>query len=75
VIHAAVTGKSVVIDPDGSLSSETSGLGTSEIIYGSVQLGNSTTFYALAGDWVMYVAVASILFVAWRQRRLLVSTA
>jgi apolipoprotein N-acyltransferase len=74
VIHAAVTGKSVVIDPDGNLSSEISGLGTSEIIYGSVQPRISTTFYVLAGDWVMYVAVASILFVAWRQRRLLAST-
>jgi apolipoprotein N-acyltransferase len=75
VIHAAVTGKSVVIDRDGNLSSEISGLGSSEIIYGSVQPGDSTTFYALAGDWVMYVAVASILFVAWRQRRLSASTA
>jgi apolipoprotein N-acyltransferase len=75
VIHAAVTGKSVVIDRDGSISSEISGLGTSEIIYGSVQPGDSTTFYALAGDWVMYLAVASILLVAWRQWRLSASTA
>ena len=74
VIHSAVTGKSVVIDHEGQLSSEISGLGSSEIIYGSVQPANSTTFYSLTGDLLMYLAVASILFVTWRQRRLLAST-
>lgn len=72
VIHAAVTGKSVIIDRRGGLSSDISGLGTSEIVYGTVQPGTST-FYALAGDWLMYLAVLSVGFVAWRQRRLLVS--
>ncbi len=73
VIHAAVTGKSVIIDRRGVITSEVSGLGTIEIVSGEVQPG-SATLYARLGDWVMYLAVLSVPFVVWRQRRLLVST-
>ncbi len=73
VIHAAVTGKSVIIDRHGALTSDVSGLGTIEIVYGEVQPG-SPTVYARLGDWLMYLAVLSVLFVVWQQRRLLVST-
>lgn len=73
VIHAAVTGKSVIIDRRGVLTSDVSGLGTIEIVYGEVQPG-APTVYARFGDWLMYLAVLSVLFVVWRQRRLLVST-
>ncbi|MEX0795094.1 MAG: apolipoprotein N-acyltransferase [Acidimicrobiia bacterium] len=73
VIHAAVTGKSVIIDRHGVLTSDASGLGTTEIVYAEVQPG-SPTLYARLGDWLMYLAALSVLFVVWRQRRLLVST-
>jgi len=72
VIHAAVTGKSVIIDRRGALTSDVSGLGTTEIVYGEVQPG-IPTFYARVGDWLMYLAALSVIFVVWRQRRLLVS--
>jgi apolipoprotein N-acyltransferase len=73
VIHAAVTGKSVIIDRHGVLTSEMSGLGTSEIVYGEVQ-PVAASLYSRLGDWVMYLAALSVLFVVWRQRRLLVSS-
>ena len=72
VAHAAVTGKSVVIDQSGDFASSFSGLGTQEIIEGVVYRG-SRTFYSYAGDWMLYVSVALGLLVAWRRRRLLVS--
>ena len=55
VVHAAVTGKSVVIDADGSLGPET-GLGTMEVLqdeYG----GARATPYTDYGDAIMYLAV------------------
>ncbi|MGB8361141.1 MAG: apolipoprotein N-acyltransferase [Acidimicrobiia bacterium] len=54
VVHAAVTGKSVVIDVDGSLGPET-GLGTMEVLqdeYG----GTRATPYTVYGDAIMYLA-------------------
>ena len=72
VAHAAVTGKSVVIDQSGDFASSFSGLGTREIIAGVVYRG-SRTFYSYAGDWMLYVSVALGILVAWRRRRLLVS--
>jgi apolipoprotein N-acyltransferase len=72
VIHAAVTGKSVFIDADGKFTSDTTGLGTSEILYGVVHPGGPT-LYARWGDWVMYLTVIGGLFAVWRQHRLLVS--
>jgi apolipoprotein N-acyltransferase len=54
VIHAAVTGKSTVIDNEGNLTS-TTGLGTREIFYGGYGVSNST-IYTTTGDLVMYLA-------------------
>ncbi len=74
VVHAAVTGKSVVIDASGALASDTSGLGTTEIILGNVAPG-VPTFYARVGDWVMYAAILGGILLVWHERKLLVSTA
>lgn len=73
VVHAAVTGKSVVIDASGELASATSGLGTEEVVLGNVAPG-SPTLYARAGDWVMYLAILGGAFLIWRERKVLVSS-
>ena len=72
VVHAAVTGKSVLIDQTGEFVSEFTGLGTTELVSAAVEPGH-LTFYAIVGDWLMYVAAASGLALIWRQRRLLIS--
>ncbi len=72
VIHAAVTGKSVLIDSHGDFTTDESGLGTEEIIYGEVVPGARTP-YARLGDWVMYLALIGTLIGVWRHRSLLVS--
>ncbi len=70
VVHAAVTGKSVFINSEGEFTSDTSGLGTEEVIFGTVVPG-LPTFYSRLGDWVMYLAVLGIG--AWSVWGLLVS--
>lgn len=72
VVHAAVTGKSVFIDASGAFTTDESGLGTEEIIYGEFVPG-ARTVYARVADWVMYLAVVGGIIGAWRQRSLLVS--
>jgi len=54
VVHAAVTGRSVVIDADGSLGPET-GLGTMEVLQ-DVYGGTRATPYTVYGDAIMYLA-------------------
>jgi len=54
VIHAAVTGKSTVIQSDGSLDGST-GLGTEEILYATYG-GSRSTPYVTIGNLVMYLA-------------------
>lgn len=73
VVHAAVTGKSVVIDRSGAFASDTSGLGHAEIVKGSVAPG-VPTLYARLGDWMMYLAAGAAVVVVWRGRKLLVSS-
>lgn len=73
VVHAAVTGKSVIIDRTGDFVSDISGLGTEEIVFGSLGASRAT-LYRSAGDWVMYLAVVIGAFMVWRQRRLLASS-
>ncbi|HSK06248.1 MAG TPA: apolipoprotein N-acyltransferase, partial [Acidimicrobiia bacterium] len=68
VIHAAVTGKSTVIGADGSLG-EVSGLGTQEIIYGTVAGRTSTAPYATVGDVLIWVAALAGVITWWRARR------
>lgn len=72
VVHAAVTGKSVIIDATGAFASPVSGLATEEIVEGVVAPGR-VTLYTILGDWLLYLAAASSLLVVGRQRRLLVS--
>lgn len=62
VVHAAVTGKSVIIDASGDLGPETA-LGATEIlddIYGS----SRSTVYMAIGNLVMWVA-AAVALAAW----------
>ena len=67
LIHAAVTGKSVVVT-DGGVLGETTGLGTREILYGEVRpRPGLETVYVRFGDWVMVAAMLGSL-VALTQR-------
>jgi apolipoprotein N-acyltransferase len=70
VVHAAVTGKSVVIDADGSLGPITE-LGAMEVLqddYG----GTRATPYTSTGDLVMYLA-AVLGILGWSRAALVVS--
>lgn len=68
LVHAAVTGKSVVIDKRGELVSDVSGLGTREIITGTVTPGRPTP-YSATGDVVLYLAAAQGVLLWWRRHR------
>ena len=64
LVHAAITGKSVLIGADGSLS-ETTGLLTSEILFGEVNMRTAgRTLYARFGDWLLFVAMAAAVAAA-----------
>ncbi|HEX7098861.1 MAG TPA: apolipoprotein N-acyltransferase [Acidimicrobiia bacterium] len=68
LIHAAVTGKSVIVT-DGGIVGETTGLGTQEILYGEVRpRPGLETVYVRFGDWLMVAAMLGSL-VALTQRR------
>lgn len=74
VIHAAVTGKSVLIDHTGAFLTPKTGLGEATIVYGDLMPGWETSIYAQMGDVVMYLS-AVLGFGVWvRQRRLVPST-
>jgi apolipoprotein N-acyltransferase len=74
VIHAAVTGKSAVIDDTGDIASNVSELGTREIVYAEVvPRQGAKSPYTLIGDLVMYMAALAGIGVWWRARSLLVS--
>lgn len=72
VVHAAVTGKSVIIDESGAFVSGPTGLGTQEVLFGTVN-PFSRSIYVYTADLVMYLAVAAAVLVAWRRLMLLVS--
>ncbi|MEX2652416.1 MAG: apolipoprotein N-acyltransferase [Acidimicrobiia bacterium] len=72
VIHAAVTGRSVVIDEEGRFLTDPSGLGTQEIVYGEV-LPRSPSVYAQTGDVLMILAAIAGLVTWWRTRQPLVA--
>jgi apolipoprotein N-acyltransferase len=74
VIHAAVTGKSTVIEAGGALGEET-GLGTQEVLYGSVGVGRTPSFYSRTGDVLMVTAAMIGLITWWRARKPLVASA
>ena len=64
LVHAAITGKSVLIGADGSLS-ETTGLLTREILFGEVNMRTAgRTLYARFGDWLLFVAMAAAVAAA-----------
>jgi apolipoprotein N-acyltransferase len=71
IVHAAVTGKSTIIDERGGFSA-TTGLGTEEIFYGEIG-GSSSTPYTTIGDLVMWLAVLAGVVMWARARRLVVS--
>ncbi|MEX0863585.1 MAG: apolipoprotein N-acyltransferase [Acidimicrobiia bacterium] len=74
VVHAAVTGKSVVIDFEGGFQSEMSGLGTQEVVFGEFT-PRTRSAYAVTGDVVMTAAGVIGLLIWWRARALVVSPA
>jgi len=73
VVHAAVTGKSTIIDADGALGPIT-GLGTEEVIYDLVAAGRTPSVYARTGDVLMIGIAALGLATWWRARRPLVGS-
>ena len=61
LVHAAITGKSVFISADGSLSDST-GLLTRELLFGEVAMRTSgQTPYARFGDWLLFLAMAAVV--------------
>lgn len=73
LVHAAVTGKSTVIDSTGRLGGVT-GLGTQEILYGTVT-ARSPSPYAATGDILMLATALIGLAAWWRARVTLVGSA
>lgn len=68
VVHAAVTGKSVVIQPDGGLGPLT-GLGTRETL-SDVARPAQASIYRGVGDLVLYLSAATGVLMWWRERTL-----
>ena len=68
IVHAAVTGKSTIMDNQGSFSATTS-LGTVEVFYGELDASTSTPFTTI-GNSVMYLAALAGLLGWARVRRL-----
>ena len=66
VIHAAVTGKSAIINSEGHVA-QTTQLGTREVIFGAVT-PRSPSPYARRGDAVMWLAAATAV-VTWLRNR------
>ena len=63
VIHAAVTGKSTVVDIDGGIGYVTE-LGTMEVLQDGYRSDHIDTPYTVTGDLVMYLA-AILGIIAW----------
>ncbi len=72
VVHAAVSGKSVLIDSHGDFLSEISGSGVQAVVQGSVS-PRSGSLYSRMGDLLMFGAVITGLAGWWRSRRVVVS--
>jgi apolipoprotein N-acyltransferase len=71
LIHAAVTGRSVFIGEGGEFISETTGLGTMEILNATVP-PFARSIYARTGDVLMIAAALIGLVTWWRARKPLV---
>lgn len=74
VIHAAVTGKSTIIDSVGGFSS-TSDLGTAEIYRDDVIPSSLGTLFSTIGNSVMWAAAVGAILLWWRIRALVGSVA
>ena len=74
VIHAAVTGKSVLFDESGAFASRISGLGTMEIVSATVH-PQARSLYAATGDLLMYLLALVGVVTWWRVARPLVASA
>lgn len=73
IVHSAITGKSTVIDVDGSFD-EVTGLGSSEILVASYRPALDTPYLRL-GNIVMYLAALAGILTWVRIRRVVGSTA
>lgn len=68
VVHAAVTGKSTIIDPRGEML-EPTGLGTREILMGEIGPAIDTPFTRI-GDFLLYLAAfAGVVMWLWTRSR------
>jgi apolipoprotein N-acyltransferase len=74
VVHAAVTGRSVFIGQGGEFVSDTTGLGTTEIVTATLY-PHARSLYARTGDVLMIAAALVGLLTWWRARRPLVVSA
>jgi apolipoprotein N-acyltransferase len=75
VIHAAVTGKSVVIDDSGAFVSEISSLAGEEVIYATVvPRQGAKSPYSVVGDIAMYMAAVAGIAIWLRSRTLVASS-
>jgi len=72
VVHAAVTGKSVIIDESGAFVSGPTGLGTQEVLLGTVN-PFKRSIYVYTSDVLMYLSAVVAIVLAWPRLRLLVS--
>lgn len=72
VIHAAVSGKSVLIDAGGAFITGVTESGVQAVVQSSVVPGGASP-YARTGDLMMYAAVVVGLAGWWRTRRVVVS--
>ena len=71
VIHAAISGKSAIIDAEGEILDVT-GLFSEELLVGSaVFRAGRGTFYTRTGDWLQLLAigVGTMPFIFWGKRR------
>ena len=69
VVHSAVTGRSTVIDSSGAIVSDVSGLGTQQIIRGTIN-PRGGSLYAIVGDVFFYIAAFAGVLMWWRVRSL-----
>lgn len=73
LIHAAVTGRSVVIDHRGDFTTDMTELGAQEVVFGVVA-ARPPSVYAQTGDVLMTLVAAVGLLTWWRARRPLVGS-
>lgn len=69
VIHAAVTGKSTVIDIDGTIG-EVTNLGESTVLQDTYRADSVDTFYSINGNFVMWLSAFAGIVMWVRLRRL-----